>query len=137
MKAVSLAIIAVLLCSGCATMIHGTYDTITVNSLEKGTRIYVDDCQTGAPMTDDRASLGHKTLALSGLALVLALVLIPYVYVIVTAFKPAEEVYDATWLPQRISFEAWIEVFEVNRFHIYLWNSLVAGAGSDTSARTP
>ena len=81
-------------------------------------------------MTDDRSSLGHKALALSGLALVLALVLIPYVYVIVTAFKPAEEVYDMTWLPQRVSFEAWIEVFEVNRFHIYLWNSLVAGAGS-------
>jgi ABC-type glycerol-3-phosphate transport system permease component len=81
-------------------------------------------------MTDDRSGSGHKTLAYAGLALVLALVLIPYVYVIVTAFKPAEEVYDATWLPQRISFDAWVEVFEVNHFHLYLWNSLVAGAGS-------
>ncbi len=81
-------------------------------------------------MTDDRSSPGQKALGHGGLALVLALVLIPYVYVIVTAFKPAEEIYDATWLPQRISFDAWIEVFEVNRFHLYLWNSLVAGAGS-------
>jgi ABC-type glycerol-3-phosphate transport system permease component len=81
-------------------------------------------------MTDDRSGPGQKTLAYAGLALVLALVLIPYVYVIVTAFKPAEEVYDATWLPRRISFDAWVEVFEVNRFHLYLWNSLVAGAGS-------
>jgi ABC-type glycerol-3-phosphate transport system permease component len=81
-------------------------------------------------MTDDRSGPGQKTLAYAGLALVLALVLIPYVYVIVTAFKPAEEVYDATWLPRRISFDAWVEVFEVNHFHLYLWNSLVAGAGS-------
>lgn len=81
-------------------------------------------------MTDDRSGLGQKALAHAALALVLALVLIPYLYVIVTAFKPADEVYDATWLPQRVSFDAWIEVFEVNHFHRYLWNSLVAGAGS-------
>lgn len=81
-------------------------------------------------MNDDRSSLGQKALAHAGLALILALVLIPYLYVIVTAFKPADEVYDATWLPQRISFDAWVEVFEVNHFHRYLWNSLVAGAGS-------
>lgn len=81
-------------------------------------------------MNDDRSGPGQKALAHVGLALVLALVLIPYLYVIVTAFKPAEEAYDATWLPQRISFDAWIEVFEVNHFHRYLWNSLVAGAGS-------
>lgn len=81
-------------------------------------------------MTDDRSGPGQKALAYTGLALVLALVLIPYLYVIVTAFKPAEEVYDATWVPQRLSFEAWIEVFEINHFHLYLWNSLVAGAGS-------
>lgn len=81
-------------------------------------------------MTDDRSGSGQKTLAYAGLALVLALVLIPYVYVIVTAFKPAEEVFDATWIPQRLSFDAWVEVFEVNHFHLYLWNSLVAGAGS-------
>ena len=83
-----------------------------------------------ATMTDDRSGLGQKALAHLGLAFVLALVLIPYVYVIVTAFKPAEEIYDTTWLPQRPSLEAWVEVFEVNRFHRYLWNSLVAGAGS-------
>jgi ABC-type glycerol-3-phosphate transport system permease component len=81
-------------------------------------------------MTDDRSSPGQKALGHGALALVLALVLIPYVYVIVTAFKPPEEIYDATWVPQRISFDAWIEVFEVNRFHLYLWNSLVAGTGS-------
>jgi ABC-type glycerol-3-phosphate transport system permease component len=81
-------------------------------------------------MTDDRSGPGQKILAYVGLALVLALVLIPYVYVIVTAFKPAEEAYDATWLPQRVSFDAWVEVFEVNHFHRYLWNSLVAGVGS-------
>jgi len=81
-------------------------------------------------MTDDRSGPGQKALAYAALALVLALVLIPYVYVIVTAFKPAEESYDTTWLPQRVSFDAWVEVFEVNRFHRYLWNSLVAGVGS-------
>ena len=60
----------------------------------------------------------------------LALVLIPYVYVIVTAFKPAGEVYDITWLPRAISVQAWLDVFDFNHFHVYLLNSLIAGVGS-------
>jgi len=35
------------LLSGCSTVIKGTQDTITVNSLEKGTSIYIDGVQRG------------------------------------------------------------------------------------------
>ena len=63
-------------------------------------------------------------------AVVLALILIPYLYVIVTAFKPPGEIYDITWLPRAISVQAWRDVFVFNHFHVYLLNSLIAGVGS-------
>jgi ABC-type glycerol-3-phosphate transport system permease component len=81
-------------------------------------------------MSDDRSTLAQKVLTYGALAFVLALILIPYLYVIVTAFKPPGEIYDTTWLPRAISFEAWRDVFVINDFHVYLWNSLIAGIGS-------
>ena len=81
-------------------------------------------------MSDDRSTLVQKLLTYASLAVVLALVLIPYAYVIVTAFKPPSEVYEIRWWPSEISLAAWDEVFRINRFHHYLFNSLVAGLGS-------
>jgi ABC-type glycerol-3-phosphate transport system permease component len=81
-------------------------------------------------MADDRSTLVQKILTYGALAFVLALILIPYLYVIVTAFKPPGEIYDTTWLPRAISLQAWRDVFVINDFHIYLWNSLIAGIGS-------
>jgi ABC-type glycerol-3-phosphate transport system permease component len=81
-------------------------------------------------MSDDRSSLLQKLLTYASLAVVLALVLIPYAYVIATAFKPPAEVYEIRWWPSEISFAAWDEVFRINRFHRYLFNSLIAGLGS-------
>jgi ABC-type glycerol-3-phosphate transport system permease component len=81
-------------------------------------------------MADDRSTLTQKVLTYGTLAVVLALILIPYLYVIVTAFKPPEEIYETSWIPNEISFEAWRDVFVINDFHIYLWNSLIAGIGS-------
>jgi len=81
-------------------------------------------------MNDDRSTPLQKLLTYASLALVLALVLIPYAYVIATAFKPPSEVYEIRWWPSEISFAAWDEVFRINRFHHYLFNSLIAGIGS-------
>lgn len=81
-------------------------------------------------MTNDRSTLTQKTLTWAALAVILVLVLIPFGYVIVTAFKPVAEIYDISWIPSQISFEAWRTVFEIAHFHIYLFNSLIAGLGS-------
>jgi ABC-type glycerol-3-phosphate transport system permease component len=80
--------------------------------------------------TDDRSTLWQKLLTYLVLAFILALILIPYTYVIVTAFKPPGEVFDVRWWPEDFSVQAWIEVFTVNEFHIYLWNSLISGLGA-------
>lgn len=86
--------------------------------------------------SDDRSTLAQKTLTYGALALVLALILIPYGYVIVTAFKPTAEVFEVRWIPSHISFEAWRDVFAINHFHVYLFNSLIAGIGSAVLAVT-
>ncbi len=79
--------------------------------------------------SDDRSTPIQKVLTHGTLALVLAIILIPYVYVIVTAFKSPGEVYETSWIPNQISFQAWRDVFDVAEFHIYIFNSLVAGTG--------
>ncbi|MGQ4809781.1 Diacetylchitobiose uptake system permease protein NgcG [Candidatus Entotheonellaceae bacterium PAL068K] len=79
---------------------------------------------------DDRSTLTQRLLTFTTLAFVLALVVIPYAYVVVTAFKSPDEVYETRWIPTRISFHAWQEVFEIYDFHRYLFNSLIAGVGS-------
>jgi ABC-type glycerol-3-phosphate transport system permease component len=81
-------------------------------------------------MSDDRSSALQKVLTYGTLLVVLGLVLIPYGYVIVTAFKPPDEIYEISWWPSEISFAAWRDVFEINHFHVYLFNSLIAGLGS-------
>ena len=81
-------------------------------------------------MADDRSTVVQKILTYGALGVVLALILIPYLYVIVTAFKPPGEIYDTTWLPRAISVQAWRDVFVFNHFHVYLLNSLIAGVGS-------
>ena len=52
-----------------------------------------------------------RTVTFAVLGLILAMVLIPYAYVIVTAFKSPGEVYEISWWPNEISFVAWYEVF--------------------------
>ena len=56
--------------------------------------------------------------------------LIPFGYVIVTAFKPDADLYDVSWIPSQISFDAWRQVFGENDFQANLLNSLIAGIGS-------
>ena len=72
----------------------------------------------------------QKTVSFAVLGLLLALVLIPYVYITVTAFKEPGEVFEVRWWPETVSFQAWIDVFEIYEFHQFLLNSLIAGLGS-------
>lgn len=52
----SVAFLLSMLTAGCASMFHGTSDTITVNSLEKDTVVYVD----GSPRGKDSATAQVK-----------------------------------------------------------------------------
>ncbi|HLT01600.1 MAG TPA: carbohydrate ABC transporter permease [Geminicoccaceae bacterium] len=81
-------------------------------------------------MTDDRSTLLQKVLTYAALAVILFLVLVPYGYVIVTAFKPPYEVYEVSWWPSEFSLDSWRDVLGIYHFHVYLWNSLLAGLGS-------
>jgi len=72
----------------------------------------------------------QKIISFAVLGLVLALILIPYAYIIATAFKGPGEVFETRWLPEEISLQAWIDVFEIFAFHQFLFNSLIAGLGS-------
>jgi len=56
MKTLVAALVAVALSSGCASIIKGSSETVTVNSLEKGSVIYVD----GSPRGADVASVSVK-----------------------------------------------------------------------------
>lgn len=47
---------SLILLSSCASIVHGTSDQITINSLQKGTTIYVD----GAPRGEDIAQADVK-----------------------------------------------------------------------------
>ena len=48
---------------------------------------------------DDRSSLTQRVLGYSGLLFSLAIVLIPYTYVALSAFKPPGEIFEVKWLP--------------------------------------
>ncbi len=72
----------------------------------------------------------QKIVTWAMLLLLLAIVLIPYAYAVVTGFKPPNDIYEISWWPSEFSLDAWHGVFGVYGFHWALWNSLVAGAGS-------
>ncbi|ETW97198.1 MAG: hypothetical protein ETSY1_23615 [Candidatus Entotheonella factor] len=78
----------------------------------------------------DRSTLTQRVLTCLALAFVAAIIIVPYAYVVVTAFKPPEEIYETRWIPRAISFHAWHEVFATYHLHRYLYNSLIAGTGS-------
>ncbi len=81
-------------------------------------------------MTTDRSSPGHKILAYGGLLFVLALVLIPYIYVGLSSFKSPREMFEVKWLPDEWSLEAWRYVIFNLKFQNYLFNSFLAGLGA-------
>lgn len=79
---------------------------------------------------EDRSGLVQKAVTWVTLLLLLAIVMIPYAYAVITGFKSPYDVYEVSWWPSEFSLDAWHEVFGVYGFHWALWHSLVAGAGS-------
>jgi ABC-type glycerol-3-phosphate transport system permease component len=79
---------------------------------------------------DDRSGMAVRLLTFATILVLLAIVLIPFGYVVVTAFKPDADIYDVGWIPSRISFDAWRQTFGVDDFQVFLLNSLIAGIGS-------
>ncbi len=80
--------------------------------------------------TTDRSSIGHKVLGYAGLVFILLLVMIPYTYIALSAFKPPGEIFEVKWFPQEWSLEAWRYTLESVQFHRYLLNSFFAGLGA-------
>ena len=72
---------------------------------------------------DDRSSLTQKILSYGGLLVVLFIVLVPYSYVALTAFKPPGEIFEVKWLPDKWSFDAWRYAIESVEFHKYILNN--------------
>lgn len=52
-------VVSVGLLSGCASVIRGTSDTVTVNSLEKGTTIYVNGAPRGLDVAQVQVKRGN------------------------------------------------------------------------------
>ena len=82
------------------------------------------------PGTADRTSAGHKILGYLALFFVLGIVLIPYTYVGLSAFKSPMEMFDVKWFPDEWSLEAWKYVIFDLKFQNYLFNSFLAGLGA-------
>jgi ABC-type glycerol-3-phosphate transport system permease component len=80
--------------------------------------------------TTDRSSLAQKVLAYGGLLFALLIVLVPYSYVALSAFKPPGEIFEVKWFPDEWSLDAWRYAIESVEFHKYILNSFFAGLGA-------
>jgi multiple sugar transport system permease protein len=75
--------------------------------------------------------LSGKTAArlarMAGLGCFLVFMLFPLVWIVITSFKPIEEIYTfpIRYLPSRISLESYRNVLKIARFGIYFKNSLI------------
>ena len=83
-----------------------------------------------ATTSDDRSSLAQKILAYGGLLFALIIVLVPYSYVALSAFKPPGEIFEVKWFPDEWSLESWRYAIESVEFHKYILNSFFAGLGA-------
>ncbi len=83
-----------------------------------------------ATNSDDRSSLAQKILAYAGLLFALLIVLVPYSYVALSAFKPPGEIFEVKWFPEEWSLESWRYAIESVEFHKYILNSFFAGLGA-------
>lgn len=78
----------------------------------------------------DRSSLTQKILGYGGLVFVLGLVLIPYTYIALSAFKPPQEIWEVKWFPIEWNFDSWVYMIATVKFHKHLLNSFIAGLGA-------
>ena len=59
------------------------------------------------PSSNDRSTVAHKILTYSGLFFILSLVMIPFSYIGISAFKSPMEMFEVKWWPDDWSLDAW------------------------------
>jgi multiple sugar transport system permease protein len=79
-----------------------------------------------------------RAILAAGAALLVAWSVGPFLWSVVTAVKPTAEVFRTppTYLPESLSFESFVSIFERRPFARYLANSLVVAIGSTVVALT-
>ena len=82
------------------------------------------------PSSNDRSTVAHKILTYSGLFFILSLVMIPFTYIGISAFKSPMEMFEVKWWPDDWSLDAWRYILFDLKFHLYLFNSFLAGLGA-------
>ncbi|XOK58373.1 carbohydrate ABC transporter permease [Paenibacillus elgii] len=80
-----------------------------------------------------------KQLAFAGkagkaaaLGLYLIFMVFPLYWMVITSLKPRNEIFTLPlqYWPERISFENYIQIFKISKFHIYISNSLIVSLTS-------
>ncbi|MFI6151248.1 carbohydrate ABC transporter permease [Kitasatospora sp. NPDC051170] len=82
-------------------------------------------------MTNRRIRLSPRTLLLAATAWLLAAVfLLPYLEMVVTALRPADELRDATYLPRQFAWSNFVKVWRDSTLGANLRVSLLVAGGS-------
>ncbi|WP_317621505.1 carbohydrate ABC transporter permease [Streptomyces sp. CBMA123] len=82
-----------------------------------------------------RSRIGPRTLALAGAAwLLAALFLLPYLEMVVTALRPADELRDATYLPRHFAWSNFVGVWRDSTLGGNLRVTLLVAGGSTVLA---
>jgi multiple sugar transport system permease protein len=68
-------------------------------------------------------------LSYSLLSLLAGLCLLPFVWMVLTAFKPESEVFNLAWLPSRLAWENFPRAFTFFPFGRFLTNTIVVAVG--------
>src|ERR1700731_4499933 len=63
------------------------------------------------------------------LTLLAAACLVPFVIMLLTAFKPDNEVFNRAWLPSRLAWENFARAFTFFPFARFLFNTIVVAVG--------
>src|SRR5438552_18485210 len=64
-----------------------------------------------------------------GLTLLAAGCLVPFVWMVLTAFKPEDEVFSRTWLPSTLAWQNFPRAFTYFPFARFLSNTIVVAVG--------
>ncbi|MFD8378531.1 carbohydrate ABC transporter permease [Streptomyces sp. NPDC059679] len=66
-----------------------------------------------------------RALLYTVLSLGAAVMLVPFLWMILTALKPASELGKGTWLPHDVRWENFVDAFKAAPFDVYFRNSLI------------
>lgn len=74
-----------------------------------------------------KKNIMRKTGKIFCLSLFLIFILFPFVWILLTSFKPQKEIFSFPlhFLPQKFTLDNYIKIFEISRFGIYFLNSFI------------